>query len=173
MIGRVSAFVSNAALAACIVSWSGTASAQWAVGADGDLTKQNGHAVYGGAFDARFGLRFGLPRAFIIHTLILQPELVVGYRWLPWRSEDVWRFGAGGRLGLLIRGIEPFFFGHVSGAVANGDGGYLGDFGAALDYRLPTWSFGYHYAREFIRVHGVEEPFDRFGMHAEVRGFWF
>lgn len=156
-----------------VVAWSEVASPQWAVGADGGLTSKNNGDVWGAAVDGRFGVRFGLPREFIIHTLILQPELILGYRSLPWTGGEAVRFGGGGRIGFLIAGLEPFAFGHYTAAEAAGDWGSIGDVGAALDYRLQTWSFGYHYAREFVRVHRVDQPIDHLGIHVEVRGYWF
>jgi hypothetical protein len=154
------------------LSWCRGAHAQWALGADGGGTQASASDDWGGAVDGRFGFRFGLPREFIIHTIICQPEVIVGYRSMPWASTHVARFGGGGRLGLLVYGLEIFAFGHFSGADAAGSASYLGDVGAALDYRLQTWSFGYHYAREVLHAHGVENAFDNFGLHVEIRGYW-
>jgi hypothetical protein len=164
---------SSALLGLCVMAWSGGAPAQWAVAAEGGLTRKSDNEAWGAAVDGRFGVRFGLPREFIIHTLICQPELVVGYRSLPWAGANAVRFGAGGRIGFLIAGLEPFAFGHYTAAEAGGDWGSVGDVGAALDYRLETWSFGYHYAREFVHVHHVNQAIDDLGIHVEIRGYWF
>lgn len=155
------------------VSWSGETTAQWAAGADVSAMKASDVKEWGGAADLRFGLRFGLPRAFIIHTIILQPEVIAGVRRLPPWDADVtaYRVGGGGRIGATLGYVEPFGVAHFSGAEGDSHWGYLWDVGAAVDLRFTGSSLGVHWAHDWLHIAGAQEQFNNFGLHFEVR--WF
>jgi hypothetical protein len=158
---------------AIAVAWPGEAAAQWAAGADVSGILPGGAKEWGAAADLRFGLRFGLPRAFIIHTVILQPELIAGYRRLPPWDADVpaYRLGGGGRIGAMLGYLEPFAVGHFSAVDGSGNWGYLWDVGAALDFRFTGSSLGAHWTHDWLRVDGALGQFNEVGLHFEFR--WF
>lgn len=148
--------------------------AQWAVGIDGNAGRSE-RGTWGGGGDARFGYRTGLPRSWIVHTIILQPEAILGYHLQPLSGDAVClvRLGGGGRIGLLLGYFEPFGYGHVNLAIADGYWGNLLDAGAALDFRLPTSSLGFHYTHGWLHTPHEDVELDEFGLHLEIRGFWF
>ena len=148
--------------------------AQVVLGADVGGAKESG-SRWGGAVDGRFGWRFGLPRAAIVHSIIFQLEAIAGYdRLPPWDAGTaVERLGGGGRIGLLLGWLEPFGLSHASIADAAGKVAYLVDVGAALDWRLPAWSLGLHWSHDWLGGNVDSVQFDELGVHVELRGFWF
>lgn len=146
--------------------------AQVAVGVDASAVKAE--RGWGAGGDVRFGARFGLPRAFIVHTVILQVETIGGYRRVPLSSDatDLARLGGGGRIGFRLGFFEPFGYGHFSLAVAQGYFGYFADAGAAADYRFRTMNVGAHYTHGWLHTEHDATELDEFGLHWEVRGYW-
>jgi hypothetical protein len=106
------------------------------------------------AFDGRLGYRFGLPRSFHFHTVIFNPEIIVGYIDFRDRHGDetkMGRFGFGGRVGLSLGYFELFSLAHASPTWDLDSVHMLYDAGCAIDARAPlsdgVWphlSFGLH-----------------------------
>lgn len=187
------------AVLASLVLWSRPAVAQWAVGLDAGQVDGGGGAAVGG----RFGYRTGPPRAYIIHTIILEFELAGGAARLgPWTDDRlVGHFGAGGRIGFPAGGlldglldeafdgwsqgwlgkpisdfigtIEPFAFAHFGAADSRADWGTLGDWGLQADFRLATCSLGAYWKRDYLQVPNGSQQFGELGFSLEARGFWF
>jgi hypothetical protein len=154
--------------------WPRPCAAQTAVGVDLSAARASPQP-WGLAIDLRAGTRFGLPRSFIVHSLIIQPEVIVGQRiFAAWSDHpvDVERLGAGLRLGWLFSYVEPFAFAHASAAFGPHGDGTLFDYGFALDARFPHGTLGIHFIRERLTiVDGSARPC-LFGLHYETRGFW-
>jgi hypothetical protein len=153
----------------------GRVAAQMAVGVDGSAVVITDSTRTGGAIDGRIGYRFGLPRSFIVHTVIFQPEAFVGYRYVPVdaTADNAVRFGAGGRIGFLLGRLEPFVFGHFGPSRGDSHWGYSGDFGGALDARFSFWSAGLHVDYDWLSLGGTPLGHYEVGPHVEARWFCF
>ena len=148
--------------------------AQEAIGLDTSAVRRETNAAWGFGVDGRFGYRTGFPRAWIVHSVIVQFEGIGGIRQILGSDAiDVETLGGGVRIGGAFNWFQPFAFAHVNAANSSGDWGYLVDLGAALDWRLPAYSLGVHYAHSWLHTAPDWEQFNEFGLHVEVRGFWF
>jgi hypothetical protein len=174
-IGRGISRLTACGALALVAATTRTSHAQYALGGDVSAVRGDANGVWGLGIDGRFGYRFGLPRAWIWHSLIMQLEAVAGYEHMlsGARDVDVGRLGGGGRLGLLLGAFEPFAFAHITVADAPAGWGNLWDVGAALDWRLATFNVGVHAARSRLNVADEADLFWEFGLHSEFRGFWF
>ena len=173
MSGRSSCGLAGAALALSLLS-PGEALAQVAIGADASAVHGGTNAAWGFGIDGRFGYRTGFPRAWIVHSIIVQAEAIGGIRQLLAQPDDldIKTLGGGVRIGGALSWFQPFVFAHFNAANALGDWGYLVDFGGALDWRLRTLSVGVQYAHDWLHIAPGLQQFNEFGVHIEVRGFW-
>ncbi len=176
----------TAAVILSVSSWLGHASAQIALAGDGNLALTHHKTGYGG--DLRFGYRTGLGHASLIHTVIFQPEVVLGAMHLPSLAPAVHyqneaRAGGGLRIGCLCGAdfttnaftLEPFVFGHLYSAFATSGSkfakpGLLYDLGGALDVHVAALSAGIHASYEHLNEKG-RHSWPELGLHVEYR--WF
>ncbi len=144
-----------------------------------DAAVAEGSGDWGVSVDGRIGYRTGLPRGWPIigaaYGLILQFEIIGGYRQLFADTGDLHlgRLGGGLRAGGSIYWFQPLVFLHGSAADANGNWGGLLDIGLALDARFKVWSFGVHYAHDFLHLDTGWMHLNEIGAHVEIRAFWF
>jgi hypothetical protein len=163
------------ALVSLSLLWPRDSHAQAAIGLDVSAVHGGTNPAWGFGLDGRVGYRTGFPRAWIVHSVIVQFEGIGGIRQLLASSDDIdiKTLGGGVRIGGALSWFQPFVYGHFNAANALGDWGYLIDVGGALDWRLRTYSLGVHYTHSWLHIPPGWQQFDEFGPHVEVRGFWF
>ncbi|HWA72789.1 MAG TPA: hypothetical protein VG937_10655 [Polyangiaceae bacterium] len=150
------------------------ARAQLVLSLDTKIAVPKSHHIGGGA-DARFGFRFGLPRAWRFHTVMFQPEVMAGDLFLPslGKAEEavtISRRSIGGRAGLQFGKVDLFYYGHAGVSLSNRGIEAAYDQGGALDLRFRVWSIGLHGGREWIE-HRDSPGWWIGGLHGEYH--WF
>jgi hypothetical protein len=180
------------ACAAAVVAASRPASAQLVAAVDGGVVWDSDSPGSAVAADARFGVRFGLPRnwgvyrtvtSVLLGSMILQPEAIGGYRRVPAAfaapslglgsagdTIEVGRVGAGLRLGFAVlptRPFEPLIFAHFGPAFGSGDFGSLLDMGAAIDWRFDWGSLGVQASFDSLSVRGGTLAWFEVGPHLD------
>ena len=150
--------------------------AQEVIAVDNAAVESRGNWGFGA--DLRVGFRTGLPRNVPLigafYGLILQPEIIGGYRQLFVDTGDLHlgRIGGGLRAGGSIYWFQPLVFVHVSAADANGSWGTIVDVGLALDVRYRSWSWGVHGVHDFMHLDTGWTHLNELGAHVEFRAFW-
>ena len=104
MSGRSSCGLAGAALVLSLLS-PGEAVAQVAIGADASAMHGGTNAAWGFGIDGRFGYRTGFPRAWIVHSIIVQAEAIGGIRQLLAQPDDldIKTLGGGLRIGGALK----------------------------------------------------------------------
>lgn len=148
--------------------------AQEVAGVDVSAIETGAHGKWGLGVDGRLGYLGGLPRAWIVHNVVWQLEVVGGYKRLPASGGDVGVGSVGGglRLGLFYGPVQGVGFVHGRAATMSGDWGPMVDAGAALDWRFSAWSVGLHYVHDWLFAPLDKQQLNELGLHVEIRGFW-
>jgi hypothetical protein len=158
--GRHRYIAAPAMVAFASVSATASAQTQVAIGADVGLPFQGttfSHLASAFETSVRVGIRQGLPRAWLLHSVILEPEAIfTQYQPVSRNLDPDLGFGVGGRIGLLLNWLQPFGFVHGREVMTTNSGGWNPalDAGGALDLRLWTGTaIGCHFSynvQEFL-----------------------